>query len=220
MKGIKNGGRLTDRQVGFLLVVPGLAVFAAIILYPFVDAVAHVLHRPVAALPGLRLGLAGELRQGVQGPLLPAHPRHHRPLRGAGHPHPLRAGLHLGHPAQPGLQGQRAAAGPDAGELDHPRHRHRLFVELDLQRPVRRAQRPAHEPGHPGQGRFLDGPDPDGAAVRGHRPLLADAALVHGLSAGRAAGRSPRTRSRPPASTARATGRPSCTWCCRRCAPS
>ena len=39
MKGIKNGGRLTDRQVGFLLVVPGLAVFAAIILYPFVDAV-------------------------------------------------------------------------------------------------------------------------------------------------------------------------------------
>lgn len=39
MKGIKNGGRLTDRQVGFLLVVPGLAVYAAIILYPFVDAV-------------------------------------------------------------------------------------------------------------------------------------------------------------------------------------
>ena len=39
MKGIKNGGRLTDRQVGFLLVVPGLAVFAAIILYPFADAV-------------------------------------------------------------------------------------------------------------------------------------------------------------------------------------
>lgn len=39
MKGYKHGGRLTDRQVGFLLVVPGLAVFAAIILYPFVDAV-------------------------------------------------------------------------------------------------------------------------------------------------------------------------------------
>lgn len=39
MKHIKNGGRLTDRQVGFLLVVPGLAVFAAIILYPFIDAI-------------------------------------------------------------------------------------------------------------------------------------------------------------------------------------
>ncbi|WP_370826866.1 carbohydrate ABC transporter permease [Fournierella massiliensis] len=39
MKHIKNGGRFTDRQVGFLLVVPGLAVFAAIILYPFVDAI-------------------------------------------------------------------------------------------------------------------------------------------------------------------------------------
>ncbi len=39
MKAIKNGGRLTGRQVGFLLVVPGLAVFAAIILYPFADAV-------------------------------------------------------------------------------------------------------------------------------------------------------------------------------------
>ena len=39
MKGIKNGGRLTDRQVGVLLVVPRLAVFAAIRLYPVVDAV-------------------------------------------------------------------------------------------------------------------------------------------------------------------------------------
>ncbi len=35
----KNGGKLTDGQVGVLLILPGLAVFAAIILYPFVDAV-------------------------------------------------------------------------------------------------------------------------------------------------------------------------------------
>lgn len=39
MNRIKNGGKLTNGQVGFLLVVPGLAVFAAIILYPFVDAI-------------------------------------------------------------------------------------------------------------------------------------------------------------------------------------
>ena len=32
-------GRLTDSQVGVLLILPGLAVFAAIILYPFVDAI-------------------------------------------------------------------------------------------------------------------------------------------------------------------------------------
>lgn len=38
MHSIKNG-RLTDRQVGVLLILPGLAVFAAIILYPFVDAI-------------------------------------------------------------------------------------------------------------------------------------------------------------------------------------
>lgn len=31
--------RLTDAQVGFLLVVPGLAIFAGIILYPFVSAI-------------------------------------------------------------------------------------------------------------------------------------------------------------------------------------
>lgn len=31
--------RLTDGQVGFLLVVPGLAIFAGIILYPFISAV-------------------------------------------------------------------------------------------------------------------------------------------------------------------------------------
>lgn len=39
MNRLKNGGKLTNAQVGFLLVVPGLAVFAAIILYPFVDAI-------------------------------------------------------------------------------------------------------------------------------------------------------------------------------------
>lgn len=31
--------RLTDGQVGFLLVVPGLAIFAGIILYPFISAI-------------------------------------------------------------------------------------------------------------------------------------------------------------------------------------
>ena len=39
MSKIKNGGRLTDAQVGFLLIVPGLAFFIAIILYPFLDAI-------------------------------------------------------------------------------------------------------------------------------------------------------------------------------------
>lgn len=39
MDGVKNGGRLTDGQVGMLLILPGLAIFAAIILYPFVDAI-------------------------------------------------------------------------------------------------------------------------------------------------------------------------------------
>lgn len=38
MHSIRNG-RLSDRQVGVLLILPGLAVFAAIILYPFVDAI-------------------------------------------------------------------------------------------------------------------------------------------------------------------------------------
>lgn len=38
MNAIKNG-RLSDRDVGFILVLPGLAVFVAIILYPFFDAV-------------------------------------------------------------------------------------------------------------------------------------------------------------------------------------
>ena len=34
MNKLRNNGRLTNGQVGFLLVVPGLAVFTAIILYP------------------------------------------------------------------------------------------------------------------------------------------------------------------------------------------
>lgn len=38
MHGIKNG-RLSDKDVGFMLILPGLAIFCAIILYPFVDAV-------------------------------------------------------------------------------------------------------------------------------------------------------------------------------------
>lgn len=40
MTGFRNGGRLTDRQVGVLLVLPGVAVFIAIILYPFISAIA------------------------------------------------------------------------------------------------------------------------------------------------------------------------------------
>ena len=39
MTGIRRQGRLTDPQVGFLLVVPGLAVFCGIILYPFISAI-------------------------------------------------------------------------------------------------------------------------------------------------------------------------------------
>lgn len=39
MKHLRNGGRLTDGQVGFLLILPGLTFFIAIILYPFLDAV-------------------------------------------------------------------------------------------------------------------------------------------------------------------------------------
>lgn len=35
----KRGRRLTDGQVGFLLITPGIAVFIAIILYPFIDAI-------------------------------------------------------------------------------------------------------------------------------------------------------------------------------------
>ena len=35
----EHNGRLTDKQVGVLLILPGLAVFAAIILYPFVNAI-------------------------------------------------------------------------------------------------------------------------------------------------------------------------------------
>ncbi len=35
----KNKGKLTDAQVGFLLCVPGLAVFIAVILYPFISAI-------------------------------------------------------------------------------------------------------------------------------------------------------------------------------------
>lgn len=39
MNNINKRGRLTDSQVGVLLILPGLAVFAAIILYPFIDAI-------------------------------------------------------------------------------------------------------------------------------------------------------------------------------------
>ncbi len=38
-KQYKNHGILTDRQVGFLLVTPGLAVFIAVIMYPFLSAI-------------------------------------------------------------------------------------------------------------------------------------------------------------------------------------
>lgn len=39
MNKIKKGSGLTNSQVGFLLIVPGLAVFGAIILYPFINSI-------------------------------------------------------------------------------------------------------------------------------------------------------------------------------------
>ena len=39
MTRFRNSGHLTDRQVGVLLVIPGLAIFIAVILYPFINAV-------------------------------------------------------------------------------------------------------------------------------------------------------------------------------------
>ncbi len=39
-KQFKNHGMLTDKQVGFLLVTPGLAIFIAVIMYPFISAIA------------------------------------------------------------------------------------------------------------------------------------------------------------------------------------
>lgn len=38
-KRYRNHGILTDRQVGFLLVTPGLAVFITVIMYPFISAI-------------------------------------------------------------------------------------------------------------------------------------------------------------------------------------
>lgn len=38
MKNLRRRG-LTDRQMGVLLIIPGLAVFIAVILYPFIDAI-------------------------------------------------------------------------------------------------------------------------------------------------------------------------------------
>jgi multiple sugar transport system permease protein len=35
----RSGRKLTDAQVGFLLILPGITVFIAIILYPFIDAI-------------------------------------------------------------------------------------------------------------------------------------------------------------------------------------
>ena len=40
MAKFRNNGRLTDTQTGILLVIPGLAVFIAVILYPFISAIA------------------------------------------------------------------------------------------------------------------------------------------------------------------------------------
>lgn len=36
---LKKGGRLSDSNVGILLILPGLAAFVTIILYPFIDAI-------------------------------------------------------------------------------------------------------------------------------------------------------------------------------------
>ena len=55
----KHKGMLTDRQVGFLLVTPGLAIFIAVIIYPFLSAICmsftnRTLLSPVCEIVGVQ----------------------------------------------------------------------------------------------------------------------------------------------------------------------
>lgn len=65
MKQLKNGRGLTDSQMGFLLIVPGLAVFLAIILYPFVDAVITSFTDRSLIYPDYKFVCLRELCQGI-----------------------------------------------------------------------------------------------------------------------------------------------------------
>ena len=69
MNKIRNGGKLTSGQVGFLLIVPGLAVFVAIILYPFVDAILMSFTNRSCS-PGYDVVGLYKLHEGLQGPVL------------------------------------------------------------------------------------------------------------------------------------------------------
>ena len=40
MAKFRNRGRLTDGQIGFILVIPALAIFITVIMYPFLNAIA------------------------------------------------------------------------------------------------------------------------------------------------------------------------------------
>lgn len=63
MAGIRRQGRLTDPQVGFLLVVPGLAVFCGIILYPFISAILMSFTDKSLLMPDSKfVGLANYIR--------------------------------------------------------------------------------------------------------------------------------------------------------------
>lgn len=105
MKQLKNGRGLTDSQMGFLLIVPGLAVFLAIILYPFVDAVITSFTDRSLIYPDYKFGRLRELCQGLQRPLLWQDTHHDTAVRTWQHSFTLYARHDLGHRPESGVQG-------------------------------------------------------------------------------------------------------------------
>ena len=179
MHSIRNG-RLSDRQVGVLLILPGLAVFAAIILYPFVDAILMSFTDRSMIYPNYSWVGLDNYKKVFQDPYF-------------GKTLWTTVLFVVGSTVLPYVLGMFWAVvlnqgfRRNPGELDRSRHRHWLSVELDFQWSIWHPQQPAQSAGHSGHRHFLAGSAWNCAAVRHHRPDLADASLVHGLFAGRTA---------------------------------
>ena len=169
--------------MGVLLIIPGLAVFIAVILYPFIDAILMSFTNKSMIDPNTRfVGLENYIKVFYRSLFSQDHV-HHFFVCGTGHGGaPFVLGFIWAILLNQGFRGSEPLRGITLVN-GLPPALPSAFVELDLQWPVRRVERCAQGAGRCGQ-HGLARPDGHGTALRGRCPHLANAALVHGLLLG------------------------------------
>ena len=137
------GRALSNGTFGFLLTLPALVLFGAIVLYPLIGSLSTSLFKQSLVLPGRSFVGLDNFKYVLDRRVL-AGAEHTLVFTGLGTVAPFVIGFALALALNTRLQGPGGAARGVPVPVGHPRRRRLVRLAVDLQRQLRLAQR------HPG----------------------------------------------------------------------